>query len=161
MKFEDRFSKAVERGQHLGERRAAEAAQRALNEEELRRLHSQYRLEISERIEACLQQLPRHFPGFRIEPIYGDKGWGAAAVRDDLIVESGRRVEYFSRLELTIRPFSPLGVLDLAAKGTVRNKEIFNRNHFEKLADADLDGFASRIENWTLEYAELYANRTQ
>ena len=48
-------------------------------------------------------------------------------------------------------------MLDLAAKGTVRNREVYNRNHFEKLDEADPDNFAELIDLWILEYAELYA----
>ncbi len=48
-------------------------------------------------------------------------------------------------------------VLDLAAKGTIRNKEVFNRNYFEKLQDVDLDKFTEMIDVWVVEYAELYA----
>ena len=60
---------------------------------------------------------------------------------------------------MTILPFSSLHVLDLAAKGTVRNKEIFNRNHFEKVEDADVQNFSELIDLWVLEYAELYATQ--
>ena len=56
-----------------------------------------------------------------------------------------------------MRPASSMHVLDLAAKGTIRNKEVFNRNYFEKLEDVDLDKFIELIDVWVLEYAELYA----
>ena len=45
-------------------------------------------------------------------------------------------------------------MLDLAAKGTIRNKEVFNRNYFEKLPDVDLDKFLQLIDVWVVEYAE-------
>ena len=61
---------------------------------------------------------------------------------------------------MSIRPFSSLCVLELLAKGTIRNKEIFNRTHFEKLADADPETFRELIDVWVLEYAELFAART-
>jgi hypothetical protein len=51
-------------------------------------------------------------------------------------------------------------VLDLAAKGTIRNREVFNRNYFEELATADEAKFNELIDAWVLEYAELYAART-
>jgi hypothetical protein len=159
MDFESRLHNAIERGHRRADERAQAAELKALSDEELKRLHSQHRLQLSERIEKCIAELPRHFPGFRLETLYGDRGWGAAATRDDLSIESGRRSEQFSRLEMTIRPFSHLQVLELAAKGTVRNKELFNRSHFQKLQDVDLDDYLSKIENWTLEYAELYASR--
>ena len=58
--------------------------ERALSEEELKRLHSQYRLQLSEHIERCLSTLPGHFPGFRFETVVAERGWGAAVFRDDL-----------------------------------------------------------------------------
>ena len=60
-------------------------------------------------------------------------------------------------LEMTVRPYSSLHVLDLAAKGTIRNKEVFNRNYFEKLSEVDPDTFAELIDLWVLEYAEQFA----
>ena len=118
-------------------RRLTEAdLQNASSEEELRRLHSQYRLELSEHIEKCIRQLPNYFPGFRLETLYGERGWGVACSRDDLRVSGDRRrANDYSRLEMTVRPASTSRVLELAAKGTIRNKEVFNRNYFEQLPD--------------------------
>ena len=133
------------------------AASKALSEEECKRLHSQYRLELSEHIDQCLRQLPQHFPGFRSETLMGDRGWGAAVTRDDLRLESGRRTTLFSRLEIAVRPYSPLHVLELTGKGTIHNKEIFNRDQYQLLADAKLASFKDWIDQWVLEFAELYA----
>jgi hypothetical protein len=159
MDFQSRLQKAIERGQRRGDERAQEAVQKALSEEELKRLHTQYRLQLNDHIETCVSELPKNFPGFRLETLYGDRGWGAAATRDDLSLEAGRRSEYFSRLEMTVRPYSHLQVLELTARGTIRNKEVFNRTHFQKLTEVDLDDFTTRIDNWTLEYAEMYASK--
>lgn len=160
MDFESRLQHAIQRGQRRADEQAQAAELKALSDEELKRLHSQYRLQLNERIEKCVAELPRHFPGFRVETLYGDRGWGAAATRDDLTIESRRRTEQFSRLEMTVRPYSQLQVLELTAKGTVRNKELLSRSQFQKLQDVDLDDFLSRVEAWTLEYAELYAAKT-
>lgn len=158
--FEARLKKAIERGERRGDRRAKEARAKALSEAECRRLHSRYRLELSERIEQCVKRLPNHFPGFQFETIFGERGWGAACRRDDIgPLRGGQRVSYYSRLEMTIRPYSELHVLDLAAKGTIRNKEIFSRNHFEKLDEVDPDNFKHLIDTWVLEYAEMFAAR--
>ncbi len=158
MSFEDRLHKAIERGKRRSEAQRSEAEAKALTEEELKRLHSTYRLQLSEHIEQCIRQLPNFFPGFRPETLFGERGWGAACSRDDLRVVDGRRRENdFSRLEMTVRPHSSMPVLDLAAKGTIRNKEVFNRNYFEKLEEVDLDKFIELINVWVLEYAELYA----
>ena len=38
---------------------------------------------------------------------------------------------------MTVRPYSSLRVLELAAKGTILNKELLNRQHYEPVGDAD------------------------
>ena len=45
----------------------------------------------------------------------------------------GQRKSDFSRLEMTVQPHSPLHVVELTAKGTIHNKEVFNRSHFERV----------------------------
>jgi hypothetical protein len=156
--FEQRLRKAVERGHRVSDVRARAEAEKAMSEADLRRLHTQYRLELSEHIEACLRPLPQHFPGFQFETVVSDRGWGAAVSRDDIEIGSRRKkTNFYSRLEMVIRPASQYHVLDLAAKGTIRNKEIFNRNHFEPLAEVDVSTFTDLVDNWVLEYAELYA----
>ncbi|MDG2384265.1 MAG: hypothetical protein P8N76_21530 [Pirellulaceae bacterium] len=156
--FEKRLSKAIERGSYRNAERARKAKEKALSEEELKNLHTKYRLEFSEHIEECMKQLPNHFPGFQHESIYGDRGWGAACSRDDLGPgNAGRRANYYSRLEMSIRPFSDYHVVDLAAKATIRNKEVFSRSHFQLLNEVDTDTFLHLIDVWILEYAELYA----
>ena len=162
MSFEDRLQKAIQRGKrrNLAEERAAEA--KAMSQDELKRLHSSYRLHLSELIEKCIKQLPNYFPGFHYETIYGDRGWGGACSRDDLRVSGQRRRENtYSRLEMTVRPYSPnLDVLELTGKGTIRNKEVFSRTYFEKIEEADPEKFAELVNVWVLEYAELYAAKS-
>lgn len=155
--FEQRLQRAIERGKTNREAAAAAARAEALSEEELRRLHSQYRLELSEHIETCLRKLPQFFPGFQYETLFGERGWGAACSRDDVRLDAGRRGSDYSRLEVTVRPFTSYGVLDLVAKGTIRNKEVFNRNHYEELARADVKKFAELVDLWIVEFAELYS----
>jgi hypothetical protein len=163
MDFQKRLEKAVERGKRVSEARAQAQAEQALSEEELKRLHSQHRLEFSEHIESCLQQLANQFPGFRYELVVGDRGWGAAIARDDLSLGGGKspggvkRSNFYSRLEMTIRPFSQSHVVELAAKATVRNKEVFNRSQYQPLGKADPKSFHELIDMWALEYAEMYA----
>jgi hypothetical protein len=157
MTFDDRLRQAIERGHQRSAFLAREAAAKALTEEEYRRLHSELRLRLSDHIESCLTRLPNYFPGFQHETMFGDRGWGGACFRDDLVLARGSRTTTYSRLEMTIRPYSSLHVLDLAAKGTIRNREAFNRNYFEELATADEPKFRDLIDAWVLEYAELYA----
>jgi len=156
MDFQERLAKAIERGQRLSEQEELALRKRALTEEELRRLHANYRLPLTERIEACLKQLPDHFPGFVYSSLMSDRGWGGVVSRDDV---GAGRVNYFSRLEVVIRPFSGSHVLEVSAKGTIRNKEVYHRTHYQRLTQADPETFANMIDLWVLEYAELYAAR--
>jgi hypothetical protein len=152
--FDERLTKAIERGQRRSNERERTAREQELTEEEFRNLHSRMRLQLSEHIEACISQLANHFPGFQYETIFGEKGWGAACKRDDI---GAKRASFFSRLEMTVRPYSPLHVVELTAKGTIRNKEVFSRTHYELINKADTDTFRNLIDVWVLEYAELFA----
>jgi hypothetical protein len=161
MDFNERLEKAIERGRRVSSAAHQAAAEQAMSEEELKRLHGQARLKISDHIEACLRKLPDHFPGFRYETIVGDRGWGAGVSRDDFgRTRDNTRENFFSRLEMTVRPFSSYHVLEIAAKGTIRNKEIFNRTHFQRLLEADPTAFCEMIDHWILEFAELYAAKS-
>lgn len=156
--FEDRLRRAVERGDQRQAERAAASRRAALNEAELRTLHTRHRLALTEHIDLCLKRLTEHFPGFQSELVFGDRGWGTAILRDDLeLTKNGTRGSGYSRLEMAIRPFSDSHVLDLAAKGTVKNREVFHRNHFAPVAEADPRDFMQLIDTWVVEYAEYYA----
>lgn len=159
MDFSQRLQKAIERGARARREKAAAAAEREITEEELRRLHLEARLGVSEHIERCLRELAEHFPGFRYDTIVSADGWGAAIRREDLRVQRGARQpnNLFSRLEMIVRPYSSAQVLELAAKATIRDKELFNRNHYQRLSEADVDTFKEMIDLWALEYAEAFA----
>jgi len=160
MDFEKRLEKAVERGRLASAQNAANEAKQLLNEEEIKRLHSQCRLELSDYIESCLQKLPRHFPGYQFQSVVSERGWGAAVSRDDLRLKGrGQRDSQYSRLEIVVRPLSKYHVLEISAKGTINNKETFDRTHYELLSDADITSFKDMIDLWVLEYAELYARK--
>jgi hypothetical protein len=160
MSFRERLQRATERGKQARAAQLNEAAARALSEEECRRLHSQYRLTLTEYIEQCVRELADNFPGFRLETIVDESGWGAAVSRDDVSLGPGGRGSVFSRLKVVVSPYSKYHVLELAAKGTVRNKEVLSRNHYQRLADVDLESFRELIELWVLDYAELYSSAT-
>ena len=160
MDFQERLEKAIERGQRASSARAQAKAKKAITEKELAQIHRHYRLELSEVIEGCLRKLADHFPGFRFETIVGEAGWGAGISRDDIAVRSRARTNYYSRLEIVVRPASSYHVLDLAGKATIRNKELFNRSHFQQLTEVDVTSYAEMIDLWVLEYAELYAAKT-
>jgi len=158
--FEDRLKRAIERGEKRNESRRNAERQAALSEEDARELHSRLRLSLSEYIEQCLKKVPHHFPGFQYETLFGEQGWGGACVRDDLDLTRGKRQNVYSRLEMTVRPYSSVGVLELAAKATIRNKELFNRTQFEKLQDVEESDFQELVDIWILEYAEQFSATT-
>ncbi|MCO8122954.1 hypothetical protein NHH03_14495 [Stieleria sp. TO1_6] len=158
--FKSRFESAIQRGQRRREHSADEAKRKELTEEELRRLHTSFRLSLSERIEAKVKNVIDAFPGFRQEALFGEVGWGTACYRDDLNIQNGRRSNQYSRFEMVIRPYSDLRVLDLKGKGAVKNRELFNRSLFRKIDEVDVSEFEDVIDAWTIEYAEQFAART-
>lgn len=157
--FKSRLESAIARGRRRAAAHASQQRAEALSEEELRRLHTSLRLTLSDEIETAVKGVADHFPGFREESIFGDKGWGHACYRDDLHLADGRRRNLYSRLEMVIRPFSDLRVLEIKAKGTVMNRELFDRNYFAEIAAAEEQEFRDLIDAWAIEYAELYAAR--
>lgn len=159
--FSSRLESAIQRGRRRAEHQADEAKRKELSEEELKRMHTSYRLTLSDEIEAAVHRVADHFPGFRNESVFGEEGWGSACYRDDLRLEAGRRSNLYSRLELVIRPYSDLRVLDLKGKGTVMNRELFNRSFFAKVAEVDIEEFRELIANWSIEYAEQYAAKSR
>lgn len=157
MDFDKRLERAIERGEHQSNASSREQADQAMNEVELKQLHIKYRFQLCEQIENCLRKLADHFPGFRFNTATDGRGWGATITRDDFQVKSGRRDSLLSRLEMVISPFSSVHILELRAKGTIRNKELFKRTRYQMLVEADPDSFQELIDLWVLEYAELYA----
>jgi hypothetical protein len=158
MDFEQRLERAIGRGERSRMSRGREDADRAVSEEDFKNLHSKVRLDLSEHIETCLQKLADYFPGFRFQTVVGEDGWGARISRDDYRRSPGRDSESrYSRLELVVRPYSAAHIVEIAGKGTVRDKEIFNRNHFQLLSQVDVQSLSELVDLWVLEYAEKYA----
>lgn len=158
--FEDRLQRAIQRGRQFRENEGSSASVSAATEEELRSRHSELRNELSEHIEACLRKLADHFPGFEFSTVLNEKGWGARISRDDLNLKSSSSRSEYSRLEILIRPFSDAHIIELATKGTIRNRESLNRSNFRFLQDANLDVLRTMVDSIVLEFAEQYsANR--
>lgn len=159
--FEKRLQQAIQRGQQLRRQRAEAEARRALTEQELRARHSELRLQLTDYIETCLEKLADHLPGFQLEPIFSERGWGSAVSMDETQFRRGSRSHSrYSRLELVVRPLSEYYVLDLVGKATVRDKELFNRSFYQPLAEADLQAFKDTVDRWILEFAEAYTARS-
>lgn len=157
MDFKDRLRQATERGHQ--QRQAEQARQQAAvgTEEEYKRRHAAARRTLTDHVETCLEQLAENFPGFRYQNVVDERGWGGAVTRDDLQLTGGKRANLYSRLQILITPYNEFRVLDMVAKGAVRNKENFSRNHYSELDNVDLDEFQTLIEKWVLDYAQRYA----
>lgn len=160
MDFDNELEKAIQRGQQLSQSRNAAAKKEALTAEEIRTAHTALRLHLSDHIENCLKRLANHFPGFEYETIYGSRGWGGAVSRNDLTRgPDGKSGSFFSRIELTVRPQNEFNVVNIAGKGTIRDKEMFTWNHFDDVLGCDQTEFEKRIDAWVLQYAEQFAAR--
>lgn len=156
--FEDKLKRAIERGQDYSLAQAEIAKQKKMTEDDYRRRHTELRLAISDQIELDLKKVVDHLPGFEYETVYGKNGWGGAIARDDVSITTGSRNSLFSRLELTVKPFSQVHIVDLVGKGTVRNQEIFIRDFHKTIDDAEAEQFLSAVDQWVLEYVEAYSN---
>jgi hypothetical protein len=161
MDFDKRLERAISRGEFARTTKQRAQSDRELTDEQFRGEHTRCRLELSEQIETGLRKLVDYFPGFRFDTLVSDEGWGARVSRDDIALGPGRSsgTEY-SRLEILVRPFSAAHIIELVGKGTIRNKELFHRNHFQFLAQVDLKSLSDVVDLWVLEYAETYAARS-
>ncbi len=156
--FDQKLKAAIERGHRVGDAQQANRKKQKMSEDELRRRHNHFRLTVSERIEQGLKSLVQQMPGFQYETVYDERGWGAAASRDELSIREGERTNLYSRLEITIKPLSELQIVNLTGKGTVRNREIFSRNFHRPIDEADDDELVELVDRWILEYAQMYAS---
>lgn len=158
MDFQQRLEKAIARGERSRTARDQAELARQLSAEEIRSRHSSARTELSDKIEACLRKLADHFPGFQYQSLIGSDGWGAKVSRDDLRLQSGRSSEsLYSRLEMLVTPLGTAPIVEIVAKGTIRNREVFHRRHYQQLETLDVTVLEQMIEQWVLEYAEQYA----
>jgi hypothetical protein len=158
--FDDKLKAAIDRGVRKGKKKLDDEAQKQANEEEMRRLHTKYRLSVSEYIEGVVKKLADYFPGFRFETVFGDSGWGAACWRDELVVEAGRRSNRYSRFEMAIRSVNQYFVLDLQARGTIANRELLTRSFYAPLDEVDEEHFNHLVDTWALAFAELYSSQS-
>lgn len=163
MNFDQRLERAIERGQRQRDADSRERTLQAMTEEECKNLHSKSRLELSEHVEACLRKLADYFPGFDYETLMSADGWGARIRRDDLAPgAAGTKglVHYYSHVEMLIKPYSAARIVELVARGAIRNKEVLSRSHFQQLSQVDIEVFKDVIDQWVLEYAERYSARS-
>ena len=52
---------------------------------------------------------------------------------------SGKPESAYTRFEMVIKPFSDAHIIEVASKGTIRNRETLKRNHYQFLTEADVD----------------------
>ena len=158
MDFDQELKNAIARGSRSRDTQSQAAQSAAMSAEEQKNRYASMRLHLSDEIEDRLRKLADHFPGFEFSTIMGEEGWGSRITRDDLRLNRGKSSEaLYSRLEMLIPPKGTTPIIELIAKGTIRNREIFSRRHYQYLDDADLSGFASLISLWSVEYAEQFA----
>jgi hypothetical protein len=158
--FDSRLQRAIQRGEQTRAEAGRAAAARRLSAEEQKSVFSRTRLQLVERIEECLKKVSDHFPGFSYQPVMRDDGWGASVARDDLAVQREGSKTLYSRLEITVTPLGSAGIIELVAKGTIRNREAFHRRNYQRLEQVDVVSFNELIDLWVLEYAEMYAAST-
>jgi len=160
MDFESKLEQAIQRGQNRTAAKNDAQKKSQMSKEEVRNRYNEFRLNLSDYIEVGLKKLANHFPGFDYETIYGAKGWGGAMSRNDLDRgRDGKAGSFFSRIEITVRPQNEFNVINIAGKGTIRDKEMFTWNHFDAILDAEQPDFEKMIDNWILQFAEQFAAR--
>ena len=71
----------------------------------------------------------------------------------------GRAGSFFTRVEITVRPQNEFNVVNIAGKGTIRDKEIFSWNYFEEIEHAKQETFETMLDKWILQFAETFAAR--
>ncbi|TWT58170.1 hypothetical protein KOR42_15410 [Thalassoglobus neptunius] len=159
MDFQERLKRAIERGEKTRVEQAQVEAREQLSLGELKTLHSGYRLELADHIESCLKQLADQMPGFEFQSIVSEEGWGGRLSRDDLELKPGQSAATrYSRLEMTISPFTPTAIVELLTKGTVRNREIMNRTNYQKVDEFDMDSFKEMVDHRVIEFAEQFSS---
>ena len=159
MDFDEQLKKAINRGQEQGSLRKSSEESKQLSEEYLKNRHAEFRLQLSDYIEAGVRRMGDHFPGFQYETVFGDRGWGGAVYRDDITrVKSGKSGSFYSRLEITVRPLNEFMVLNISGKGTIFDKEYFSWNFFKDIPDVSANEFKEKLDSWILVYAEKFAS---
>lgn len=155
--LDERLQRAIDRGQKSRDAKGQEVGKKKATSEELRTRHSELRLTLSDHIESCLRKLCDHFPGFEFSSIVSEDGWGALIRRDDINLNPGARGNLYSRFEILVKPFSDAHILELATKGTVRNREALTRNNYRFLHEAEADDLKSIVDGLVVEFAEHFS----
>ncbi|RLS42559.1 MAG: hypothetical protein DWH78_00535, partial [Planctomycetota bacterium] len=84
-------------------------------------------------------------------------GWGARINRDDIKLGRGTARNEYSRLEVLVRPFNDTHIVEIATKGTIRNRESLNRTNFRFIKEATIETMKQMVDGIVLEFAEQYS----
>lgn len=161
MDFNKRLQHAINKGRAAKDEELQQEVGKKMTEEEFRNLHLKYRLELTDHIDDCLKKLTDHFPGFQFKTLMEEDGWGSRITRDDVSIGSKQRAQsLYSRLEMVVRPFTDTHIIELVAKATIRNKETYNRSHYQFIAEVDMQSFQDLLDLWILEFAEQFSFQT-
>ena len=155
MDFEKRLERAISRRRNGADfettrRNRSAAYRRAISQ----RAHARCRLELSEQIEAGLRKLADYFPVFASTrssaTMAGAPGSAGTISPWGLGGHPGLNIAGWKSL------FGPLAahIIELVGKGTIRNKELFHRNHFQFLTQVIVQSLRDMCDLWVLEYAE-------
>jgi hypothetical protein len=157
--FRSRIQRAVNSGKGADRGRAAEKREARQAGRKIRELHENFDGELRPHIHTCLEELNREFPAFDMQEVYNEKGRGYALARDDAIRGgSERRDRYYSRLEIYVHHFKDHGYLEVSAKGSIRNKEKYERSEDDRLETLEIDLFKRFVERVVVEYAHDFAD---
>lgn len=158
MDFDKRLKHAINKGRAAKDEEIQQEVGKKMTEEEFRNLHLKYRLELTDHIDGCLKKLTDHFPGFQFKTLMEENGWGSRITRDDVSIGAKHKAQsLYSRLEMVVRPFTDTHIIELVAKATIRNKETYNRSHYQFIAEVDMQSFQDLVDLWVLEFAEQFS----
>jgi len=155
--FEERLKRAIDRGEQSRAADGASEQEEVVSLEEAKAIHAQLRNELIEHIEKCVKKLCDHFPGFEYSTVLNEKGWGSRITRDDVNLSAGVNKNEYSRLEIVIPPFSEMRIVEVATKGTIRNRETLNRTNYRFLNDAPLETLQQMVDSIVIEFAEQFS----
>ena len=78
MEFEDKLQRAIQRGQERTSARANAQKKVEASKEDIRNRHNEFRLNLSDHIEACLKKVGTAFSGLRLRNDLRHKGLGGS-----------------------------------------------------------------------------------
>ena len=96
----------------------------------------------------------------------GSRHWSERGPRTNAGVEQlhGRQrrgrdtiVAYAVVVVRIVRPPGEYGLLTIVGRGTVKNREVLNWNHFAEIPDVNTSAFKKLMDGWILQYVEMFS----